>query len=470
MPIGGRTSAMGGAGVAAGNDSAMPYLNPAGLGALPRDVFALSTSVYGVNRVTVDNLHWPGEPGRAFTLGSVSDSSGTLYDLPSSVMYLKNLTEGQTRHLVSISLISPSSGSHQLFSRGSAAVPSLSGDVRQQLTVTSSWRDYYLGPTYAFGTESFNAGLSVYTVFTRQKHTFQDSYLATAFGSTQSTYEARYFSESTARSTVLVGGAQARLFGDAYVGLALALPAIHQTGTRRASATYSSSGLDDTGTLFTQASGQDTVETEFYDQRPTRLSLGFAIDSKQAFSFAIDAHYFITPNNRYRWEGYTHLLRSQSGAVSRDYYESLAGGIDGASALGLNAGAELRLTPSWALRVGAFLDPSVLALAPEERGLPDGNSGERLNRLHEQNRVGASLGLGYFQDPFETSFTMVYTRGTGEFLAADRLTTPGRYLHTRTSASTDTLLFVISGAVTIAEAKATIEKTAPIHVEGVTGE
>ena len=41
MPIGGRTATMGGAGTAAGNDSAMPYLNPAGLAGVPGDIFAV---------------------------------------------------------------------------------------------------------------------------------------------------------------------------------------------------------------------------------------------------------------------------------------------------------------------------------------------------------------------------------------------------------------------------------------------
>lgn len=46
VPSGGRTGLMGGAGVAAGADAAMPYLNPAGVVGTPHDLLSLSATVY----------------------------------------------------------------------------------------------------------------------------------------------------------------------------------------------------------------------------------------------------------------------------------------------------------------------------------------------------------------------------------------------------------------------------------------
>ena len=46
VPLGGRTAAMGGAGVAAGADSATPFLNPAGVAGTPHDIISVSASVY----------------------------------------------------------------------------------------------------------------------------------------------------------------------------------------------------------------------------------------------------------------------------------------------------------------------------------------------------------------------------------------------------------------------------------------
>jgi hypothetical protein len=46
LPLGGRTASMGGAGMAFGRDSAMPYLNPAGLARIPHHTFSLSANLY----------------------------------------------------------------------------------------------------------------------------------------------------------------------------------------------------------------------------------------------------------------------------------------------------------------------------------------------------------------------------------------------------------------------------------------
>ena len=60
VPLGGRTAMMGGAGVAAGNDSAMPYLNPAGLAGVPGDILGVSATVYGWGETRYDKAFLPG--------------------------------------------------------------------------------------------------------------------------------------------------------------------------------------------------------------------------------------------------------------------------------------------------------------------------------------------------------------------------------------------------------------------------
>src|SRR5690349_13363867 len=61
-PIGGRTATMGGAATAAGNDSAMPYLNPAGLAGVPGDIFAVSATVYSYTHRSFKNFFLPQGP------------------------------------------------------------------------------------------------------------------------------------------------------------------------------------------------------------------------------------------------------------------------------------------------------------------------------------------------------------------------------------------------------------------------
>src|SRR5688572_32671872 len=91
VPIGGRTATMGGAATAAGNDSAMPYLNPAGLGGVPGDVFALSATVYGYTHRSFDGFFVPQSPDPNGPLGELvverqSFSTHSVGELPSSIM------------------------------------------------------------------------------------------------------------------------------------------------------------------------------------------------------------------------------------------------------------------------------------------------------------------------------------------------------------------------------------------------
>src|SRR5215510_11457832 len=59
VPLGGRTATMGGAGVAAGHDHAMPFLNPAGIAGTPTDVLSISATVYGYAAAPVPDYYVP---------------------------------------------------------------------------------------------------------------------------------------------------------------------------------------------------------------------------------------------------------------------------------------------------------------------------------------------------------------------------------------------------------------------------
>src|SRR5690606_12483041 len=92
VPLGGRTATMGGAGVAAGNDSALPYLNPAGLAGVPNDIFGISASLFAYQRRSLDAVFYPN--GFPYSFGPVrveheEIASTRTFELPGSVMYFK---------------------------------------------------------------------------------------------------------------------------------------------------------------------------------------------------------------------------------------------------------------------------------------------------------------------------------------------------------------------------------------------
>ena len=102
VPIGGRTATMGGAGVAAGNDSAMPYLNPAGLAGVPGSIFGVSATVYAYQRLDVERYFFPAPMDASLGYGEISVgrdtvASSTFMDLPSSVMYFEKRRSAEGR-------------------------------------------------------------------------------------------------------------------------------------------------------------------------------------------------------------------------------------------------------------------------------------------------------------------------------------------------------------------------------------
>ena len=98
---------MGGASTAAGNDGAMPYVNPAGVAGLPRDVLAVSGSAYGYARLKTGELFHP----RGFDpeLGPATPekrelSASTTFQLPTGIMYMVPVASG---HVLGVSLVIP---------------------------------------------------------------------------------------------------------------------------------------------------------------------------------------------------------------------------------------------------------------------------------------------------------------------------------------------------------------------------
>ena len=87
----------------------MPYLNPAGLSAVPKDIFAVSAAVYSYTHRSVENFFYP--TGTIAALGIKEDSSsfatGSIAELPSSVMYFRHLdpAESKIQQKIGISLI-----------------------------------------------------------------------------------------------------------------------------------------------------------------------------------------------------------------------------------------------------------------------------------------------------------------------------------------------------------------------------
>jgi hypothetical protein len=453
VPIGGRTATMGGAGTAAGNDSAMPYLNPAGMAGIPGDIFAISATVYGYAVRNYDRLFFPGSTPAALgqvVIDSQKATSRTVSELPSSVMYFKHLNKpgDEIQHKVGFALVIPSARRDELIAHVNSRFPLAGADYVDSLAITQSVTTYYLGPSYAIGVrDTFRVGLSLFTAYTRQVLNLADRYTISLLNGSQmfrQTSEIAYEDNSAALVPVL--GLQWQAAPKFWLGLAGSPPSIHLAGKRTGTTQGSGSAPDpQTGaSIVTQSDSSLEVLSKF--QLPWRMNAGIAYDDRQVFSAAADVSFYASgPVGSLH--GTQRFVETRSGDVPRSY--ALPFDVTGGhrnSVLDVAAGIEVPFYSFLSLRAGGFMDRTSTP--------PIRSTDVSVQRL---DHYGGTLGLGVQIGSFDTTLGGVLVYGTGQYGAINAWgAVSGEPRVLPVDVHEYTAMFVMSGAVTTEEAKTQI--------------
>jgi len=238
VPLGGRTATMGGVRTAAGNDSAMPYVNPAGLAGVPGDIFAVSANVYGYSRRSVPHVLFPN--GQQAILGPWREEESELKgnsvtDMPSSIMYFQHVgAPGAGLYQVfGMSLVIPNSVSTELFGKATVSIRDINARDQQSISLVRQTVDYYVGPSYAIAIDSsVRFGASVYALYNREVSTlsFERSFaILGGVNSASNRMSASYTQNSI--GVVPVVGLQVQPVDRFWVGAAMAAPSVHLRGS-----------------------------------------------------------------------------------------------------------------------------------------------------------------------------------------------------------------------------------------------
>lgn len=448
VPLGGRTATMGGAAIASGNDSAMPFINPAGLAGLPKDVFALSANVYGLARRSVNDFIVPTYSARARE--SIEDSflSRDVFQLPSSVMYLTHLSsaESDVRSSVAVSLIIPTAERSTFIARQSLSTPSIRGGSAESITEHVESTDYYVGPTYGLAIGNrLRLGVSFFALYTEFKSSLQRSYQFYEFGgsigskSTSSSNEDDY-----GLSAVGVAGIQLGLTEDLWLGASIMSPAFGLRGRALLSIENSLSG---SAGLSTRSVNTDGL---YRYTPPLRAGVGVSYERRQSFALAADLSVTGARGQLSRYEVIDHSIESSSGELTRDYRRYREGNTEGKSVIDFSLGAEVWAADWLAVRFGGFTAKS---------NMPELDLYQSSLYSSRIDRYGATLGLGLLTGAFESTVGVVYERGDGKILVYDpndKLT--GARI---SDISENFLMLVLAAAVTVESAKDQIENTLP---------
>jgi hypothetical protein len=460
VPIGGRTATMGGAGVAAGNDSATPYLNPAGEAGLPGDVLAVSATVYSYETRRAPGIFHPN--GFASVLGPANVgtdhlSSSATGELPSSVMYFKELPRlaPEVFQRLGVALVIPYAEHVELVGNMAATFPNTASSVKQSLGVSATTTDYYLGPTYAvaFG-DRLRLGASLDALYVAENRAINyglDTFAGS--GSLPSGQRTQYAESGWSLGVVPILGAQLRVVSHLWLGATVAAPSMHLEGADTVG--LQSSGNAVSPTTFQTTAYSQTIavnDASYSSDRPMRISAGVAYDDRSSWSAALDGSLYLARAGAIQANGAQSGTSTQTGDVSRQYTQPYAESWDLVQSYGLSAGGEVVVNPLVALRGGVFYDSS---------NLPAGAGGNRLYAFRF-DRVGGTLGVGLTVGSFDTTAGAVYSHGTGSVVAQDPSQSSLPLVFT--SASSDTFMVALSGAVTVQQARRVIEETVPVQL------
>ena len=415
LPLGGRTAAMGGAAVAEGRDSAMPYLNPAGLAQVPHHTVSLSASLYTQTGYTISKYWVPAGIDPAFGEVGVPTndlSASSFMSFPGSLALMLHFgpEAGETWHqVISLSILVPEHRRLQFDGSFALDFKSSNSTMKYAETFIQEQTTYYFGPGYAVQIGPVRLGLSAMILYRTMLNSIESGSTSIVQGGASFLdSKTSGYGEGATFGLVPIVGVQWNVWEGLHLGLAASPPALHLAGSYRYSGT-SEENAPPSVKGGSELSRQTGVGTLYY-YVPATLRFGAAWSTPKVWGLAIDAEITLPQD----------VTSRQMGTMNKSsIYQNIPPKLeesefvqDTGTALGLkvSAGFEYYLNPTWVLRAGGFYQPTNV---PQFKG----DASELMT--FRVDRFGGSLGLGVGGDVGETTFGVSFSAGTGTTIAGD---------------------------------------------------
>lgn len=187
-------------------------------------------------------------------------------------------------------------------------------------------------------------------------------------------------------------------------------------------------------------------------RRPFRLNVGIAWDDRERFSLALDGVMFLAQSDAQKLSGVTETSHIETGLSARQYRSLYVRSRSYDLTLDLSLGAEVKIMDPLCIRAGVMTSQS-------NRPKIDASYGESQGYSIREDLYGASLGLGLKVGSFDSTAGVSYMYSKGSLPSVDVSQTPSPIVSV--DATGHTLMFILSGAVSIAEAQRVIKEQAP---------
>lgn len=253
-PLAGRSSLLGGSGVALGVDGAAPILNPANLSRIGDSSLAFSSRLFRHSWSKMSALHQPTAPDGAFAGASVDDPSLSrtqLSALPDTTCYFFGPSGGEERAKLRIGICLAKTEALDLSVEAvNSSFDTPAGTLRQTRALAIDWSNRAFGPSVGFPlSEDVSVGFSLNILRARLKeHSSVSSLLDSGAGVITS---GNYSSYGQSWDLALQAGIT--YFADPHwtLGLSVRSPTLHLFDGYDAGFSSANSGGD--GVLATQS-------------------------------------------------------------------------------------------------------------------------------------------------------------------------------------------------------------------------
>jgi hypothetical protein len=445
-PVGGRTTLVGGTGLAFGRDSASAFLNPATVVRVDPGRLAFSVNFYALSLTVAPDWYHPGSVDRA-TFGAVprdrvSITNAEFDPLPGSLCGFfrigdipfmareasADLRERQARLGICLATVQSSSF---LFNAEDYAQASATGRTRQAGSIRQTFGRFAIGPSYAMYIDDHLAiGASVHLSRASFRNTVGNT--ATTYGPGPSPINSGFYKTSRGDSFDLSvsAGATYRIRNQT-LALTVELPSLHLFGNGGINL-YTHSNGGPVATANTTAAG------DFRFNTPLRVGLGTGYEASWG-SAELNVGFYAPQAKAYQASMQGRSLESGAGqTVDRAIDVQLGARSRGAVNLGL--GGEVFLTPKISLLGGINTDIS---------SVPKGTLGTDPLDFHsgDTSRVAVSFGYGSHGEGGDLLIGSELSYGWGERLAVNAYQLPPRLDPTPTR--TFSALFVLAGSTSI---------------------
>lgn len=454
IPIGGRTTLVGGTGVVYGSDGAAAFLNPATVVRVDPGRLTFAVNFYSVGYSRAPRWYEPGEVDRA-RFGDISSSGASVTNasfdaLPSTLcLFLRTSDIGVFTRQAEAELRARGARIGVCFGTTQSREFAYSAEnfsrtgngfaTRQGQTLTEAYRRFSVGPTYAMNVDDhLSIGASLHASIASYRSLVAAT--ATTYGPGPSPISTSFYAASRGvsfQATATVG-ATYRIRGQT-LGLALESPSLHVYGSGGANrAVHSEGPLDASSMLIADGS--------FRSASPGRISMGTGIEDTWG-SAELDVSVFLPMQQAYSADLEGTLVTVDQNRVT-DQPVSLSPSGRTKGVVNIAAGGQLWLNPRVSLLGGIGTD---LSAVPK-----GGLSRDALNYLTVLgDRYYASFGVGSHGTGGDLLVGAELSYMGGQRLALNNYVLPPT--QTPTGFGALSAIFVVSGSTSLTAIKRAVK-------------